>query len=113
MDFHLRNFQLAHLRNFQLAILGVLGMAMTLLFVDGIPDLSMPVDLIPFGGISSDDRTIAWPPGRDIQSVAGFQEALRSSVLIRIDDLEVRLASVPGLALLKNDRAGEPKIGRS
>jgi predicted nucleotidyltransferase len=63
----------------------------------------IPIDIIPFGGVESETRTIAWPPRRDvIMSVAGFQEALESSVQIRIeDDLLVCVASIPGLAVLK------------
>jgi len=43
---------------------------------------SVPVDLIPFGGIAP-DRSFAWPPSGDIvMNVAGFEEALQSAVLI-------------------------------
>jgi len=32
------------------------------------------VDLIPFGGVASEDKTIAWPPNQDfVMSVAGFE----------------------------------------
>lgn len=63
----------------------------------------MPVDLIPFGPIASDDRTITWPPHRDIVlNVAGFEEALRSAVILIIsEELNVKVASLPGLAILK------------
>ena len=63
----------------------------------------MPVDLIPFRGVESAHGTIAWPPGRDIvMNVAGFEEALASSVLIEIEaKLTVPVASVAGLTLLK------------
>jgi predicted nucleotidyltransferase len=82
-----------------------------LFYVDGIPDLSIPVDLIPFGEISSDDRIITWRPGGDVMSVAGFEEALRSSALVEIaDDLYVRVASVPGLTLLKLAAWANPSL---
>lgn len=56
--------------------------------------------MIPFGGVESGTQTIAWPPRRDvIMNVAGFEEALASSVLL--GDLVVRVASIPGLAVLK------------
>lgn len=63
----------------------------------------VPVDIIPFGGVESETHTIAWLPDRDvIMNVAGFEEALESSVRIGIeDDLVVRVASIPGLAVLK------------
>lgn len=65
--------------------------------------ISIPVDLIPFRGVASADGTIAWPPGRDtVMNVAGFEEALASSVLIEIEaDLTVHVASASGLTLLK------------
>src|SRR5277367_578051 len=74
-----------------------------LTYMDQTAGLSIPVDLIPFGGIASVDGTIAWPPSRDIiMNVAGFQEALESSFSIEAgDSLTVRVASVPGLVLLK------------
>jgi predicted nucleotidyltransferase len=67
---------------------------------EGIP---VPVDLIPFRGVASADGNIAWPPSRDIvMNVAGFEEALASSVVIRIEaGLTVRVASAAGLTLLK------------
>lgn len=63
----------------------------------------IPVDLIPFGGVASEDKTIAWPPNRDIvMSVAGFEEASESAIRLQIeDDLVVRVASIPGLTVLK------------
>ena len=63
----------------------------------------MLVDLIPFRGVASPDSTIQWPPSRDIvMNVAGFEEALGSSVSMEIEEnLTVRVASLPGLTLLK------------
>ena len=74
-----------------------------LIYIDRTASLSTPVDLIPFGGVTSADGTVAWPPSRDIvMNVAGFEEALESSILIEIDDgLKVRVASIAGLTLLK------------
>jgi predicted nucleotidyltransferase len=74
-----------------------------LTFTDSNEGISIPVDLIPFRGVASGDGTIAWPPDRDIvMNVAGFEEALASSVLIEIEaDLKVHVASVAGLTLLK------------
>jgi predicted nucleotidyltransferase len=64
---------------------------------------SLVVDLIPFRGVASGDGTIEWPPSRDIvMNVAGFEEALTSSMPVEIaPGLVVRVASLTGLALLK------------
>jgi len=74
-----------------------------LIYTDQPAGFSIPVDLIPFRGVTSADGTVAWPPSRDIvMNVAGFEEALASSVLIEMDEgLNVRVASIPGLTLLK------------
>jgi predicted nucleotidyltransferase len=74
-----------------------------LVYSDQAAGFSLPVDLIPFRGVASANSTIEWPPNRDIvMNVAGFEEALTSSVYIEIDeDLSVRVASLPGLTLLK------------
>src|SRR5580658_9120585 len=74
-----------------------------LTFADPNEGISIPVDLIPFRGVASANGTIAWPPSRDIvMNVAGFEEALTSSVLIEIEaGLTVHVASVTGLTLLK------------
>jgi predicted nucleotidyltransferase len=74
-----------------------------LIYTDQTDGVSIPIDLIPFRGITSADGTIAWPPSRDIvMNVAGFEEALESAVLIEVEvSLTVRVASIPGLALLK------------
>jgi predicted nucleotidyltransferase len=74
-----------------------------LIYSDQATGFSLPVDLIPFGGVASSDGTIEWPPSRDIvMNVAGFEEALISSMRVEIaPDLVVRVASLAGLALLK------------
>ena len=72
-----------------------------LYWADG--DRRTPIDLIPFGGVTSEDATIAWPPSRDfVLNVAGFKEALAAAAHLRIEeDLDVPVASIPGLAALK------------
>ncbi len=74
-----------------------------LTYSDRAAGYSIPVDLIPFRGVTVADGTIEWPPNRDIVlNVAGFEEALTSSVPIEIEEnLTVRVASIPGLMLLK------------
>lgn len=74
-----------------------------LIYSDQGAGVSLPVDLIPFGGVASGKGTIEWPPSRDIvMNVAGFEEALASSTALEIaPGLVVRVASLTGLALLK------------
>jgi predicted nucleotidyltransferase len=61
------------------------------------------VDLIPFGGVEREDRTIAWPPEEDfVMRVAGFSDGMESSVPVKLaDDLVVRVVSLPALLVLK------------
>lgn len=61
------------------------------------------VDLIPFGGVESVDRTIVWPPEEDfVMRVAGFSDALESAVLVRLDsNLVIPVVSIPVLLVLK------------
>lgn len=74
-----------------------------LLFTDVESGAELPVDLIPFRGVNSSDYVIEWPPSRDVvMNVAGFEEALASAVLLLVEGgLAVRVASIPGLAVLK------------
>jgi predicted nucleotidyltransferase len=62
-----------------------------------------PVDLVPFGKLENPQNTIAWPPDMAvIMNVAGYAEALQSAAQVQIDDdLVIRVASLPGLAILK------------
>lgn len=66
---------------------------------------NLRVDIVPFGGVSPDQETISWPPEHAvIMSILGFKEAYDTSLLIRIHDapvLEVRVPTVPGMALMK------------
>lgn len=67
------------------------------------PEVRIKIDLIPFGGIEEADSSIAWPPKKDVvMSVAGFEGALESAVLVRIaNDFVLPVASLPGLIILK------------
>lgn len=73
-------------------------------------DSALPVDLVPFTGIETPDRRIAWPPdGAIVMDVFGFREAHANAVRVRLPHgVEAKVVSVPGLALLKivawNDR---------
>ena len=65
-------------------------------------DISVGVDLIPFGGIQ-EGLLIRWPPHNDfVMNVAGFREALESAIQVQADiDLVIPVASLPGLIILK------------
>jgi predicted nucleotidyltransferase len=62
-----------------------------------------PLDLIPFGGVERPGNVIAWPPdGAVVMSTAGYSEAFASAVPVEMKPgLVVRVASLPGLAILK------------
>lgn len=63
----------------------------------------LEIDLIPFGAVERADRTIAWPPNGDfVMTVFGFREVLDATLLVELpDDEEIRVVSLPALALLK------------
>lgn len=63
----------------------------------------LPVDLVPFGAIETDQRQIVWPPGGDVvMDVFGFQEAWASAVDVALpDDVQAAVVSLPALAWLK------------
>ena len=62
-----------------------------------------PVDIVPFGGVASPAQAIAWPPDMAvIMNVIGYNEVLTAALEVLIaPELVVRIASLPGLALLK------------
>lgn len=61
------------------------------------------IDIIPFGGLESEDHTIAWPPDAGVvMNVAAFSEVFASSVVIEIkSDLRIPTPSLAGLVILK------------
>ncbi len=75
---------------------------------------SIPVDIVPFGAISSTDGNIRWPPGQDeVMNVVGFEDAFKLAQPVRLREeppLDIDFASPPGLAVMKlvawNDRNG-------
>ena len=70
----------------------------------------MKIDLIPFGGVETEQGEIAFPPNGDFEmNIAGFAEVYQDSIEIELSDgFKVKIASLSGLALLKfiafNDR---------
>ena len=61
------------------------------------------VDLVPFGGVEMPDRVIQWPSDEHrVLTTLGLREVSSHTVTARIDgELEVQVASLPGLAVLK------------
>ncbi len=66
-------------------------------------ELSAIIDLVPFGEIENPKGVIAWHPDFTTRmSTLGLREAWQTSVRVRLaEDLEVAVASLAGLALLK------------
>ena len=64
-----------------------------------------PIDVIPFGAIAGTDDCLSWPPEHDnIMSTLGFEQAYNNSITVRMRAnpvLDIKFASLPGLALLK------------
>jgi predicted nucleotidyltransferase len=67
------------------------------------PSAGYPVDLIPFGGVESPHGTVAWPRDTGVMmNVIGYREAIDAALSVRVAaGLTIRVASLPGLALLK------------
>jgi predicted nucleotidyltransferase len=66
---------------------------------------SIPVDIVPFGAITDEKSQIRWPPEHEIfMSTMGFKEAYEYSISARLSsdpELDIRLATLPGLAIMK------------
>jgi len=62
-----------------------------------------PLDLLPFGDIEGRPDQIAWPPDLSVvMNVAGYREAFAAAVEVEVQSrLVVRVASLPGLSILK------------
>jgi predicted nucleotidyltransferase len=67
------------------------------------------LDLLPFGGVASNDE-IAWPPDGDpVMSVLGFEEASENTIRVLLPGaISVEVVTIPALFLMKliawNDR---------
>ena len=61
------------------------------------------LDIVPYGVVAKEDDNIYWPPEEVVaMSVKGFDEVLSEAITVSIDDeLEVKIASLHGLFLLK------------
>lgn len=59
------------------------------------------VDVIPFGGVESADRTITWP-NESVMNTIGFREALGCAVAVKLPgNVTVKVASLPAQTVLK------------
>ena len=67
-------------------------------------DGTYPVDIIPFGKIASGSGTLKWPKEQNEFTVIGFDEAYKSSNLVKVKnspDLIVKFAAPHSLVVLK------------
>lgn len=65
---------------------------------------STPVDILPFGEIATEAEAFHWPPPDTdlVMNVAAFADAYESSITVTIGPgFDLRIASIPGLVLLK------------
>ena len=70
-----------------------------------LSDLGIPVDIVPFGDLVDERKQLRWPNEEDrIMSVLGFDEAYESALVMRVRSapaLDVRIASLPGIVIMK------------
>jgi predicted nucleotidyltransferase len=63
-----------------------------------------PIDILPFGEIANETEAVRWPPPDNdlVMNVAAFSDAYASSLTVTVGSgLDLRMASIPGLVLLK------------
>ncbi len=66
------------------------------------PETGLPLDIIPFGDIADSNGSIQWPPDYAVtMSVIGFDEAYSAALWVADGDLQFKVASLAGIALLK------------
>lgn len=59
------------------------------------------VDLLPFGSLSKDGKTIVWPQDESPWSICGIQEAYEHANLIKVGELELRVVPPCAMVYLK------------
>jgi len=66
---------------------------------------NVSLDIIPFGAISGPEKRMRWPPGNEnVLCTIGFDEAFKHSIVFRLNSnpvLDVKLPTIPGLAIMK------------
>jgi len=70
------------------------------------------IDILPFGAIADAKGKIRWPPDEDVaMSVAGFEDAYRAALKVRVrasPPLDILVAFTPGLTIMKLVFLNEP-----
>ena len=62
---------------------------------------STRVDIVPFGGVESAERTITWPD-HHVMSTLGFREASQCAITVTLPGgIAIKVASLPAQAVLK------------
>lgn len=70
-------------------------------FID--PDTGQKLDLLPFGALSEDGRAIVWPTDQSRWSILGFEESYQTAAILNLtSELAIRIATLPGMVLLKS-----------
>lgn len=71
----------------------------------------LPLDIVPFGTIENTNRTISWPPDHHtVFNCFGASEAFEASIPVQLpNNVTLRVASIPALALLKISAWGDRK----
>ncbi|MBL7076713.1 MAG: nucleotidyl transferase AbiEii/AbiGii toxin family protein [Kiritimatiellae bacterium] len=63
------------------------------------------LDLLPFGELAEDGKTLIWPTDNSPWSVVGFQDAFENALYLGLQDgvreYRIRLVSIPALVMLK------------
>jgi len=60
------------------------------------------IDLIPFGGVSEDGRTITWHGNQAKWGILGFEDGYRAAAILPLDrGVTFRLATLPAIMTLK------------
>ncbi len=68
------------------------------------PDTGQKLDILPFGALSEDGRSIVWPTDGSHWNILGFEEAYETSARMTWadgPDPGVRVATLPAMVLLK------------
>ncbi|HLO84802.1 MAG TPA: nucleotidyl transferase AbiEii/AbiGii toxin family protein [Nostocaceae cyanobacterium] len=63
-------------------------------------ETNLEVDIVPFGEISNENQEIVWPDGNQM-SILGLEEAFENSQITKIDNIEIRVPTLPSFVALK------------
>ena len=69
-------------------------------FID--PGTKQKLDLLPFGALSKDGRSIIWPADQSRWSILGFEESYQGAAPLNVTtELAIRIATLPAMVILK------------